>query len=314
VGNRYAVDLTARRGESASGPGIARSLGDRAGYFALPFATGDAELPEVIVKMLQDGAFGTSGAPVFYASLTTLPYDLRVTDTRTGQVASYASNPDAPLCGGATLAFHETATVARPRTTTAPASGAVLALLQGRFSITLEARLPGSGRIVRGAVLAVGDGFGFFSLPEVTGDPQIPEVVVKMVDARSFTGNFWFFHTGLTSLDYTLTVVDSGTGAVRTYDRADAFCGAADIHAFTASPRAAAPDLSGAWMGTISFPSDCFDRCRPIEEIQATLSQTGDAVTGRLATECLGPIDLLGTLGGDQLSAQPFGCCYIREG
>ncbi len=52
-------------------------------------------------------------------------------------------------------------------------------------------------------------------------------------DARSFTGKFWFFHTSLTSLDYTLTVTDSVTGAVRTYESATPFCGAADTHAFT---------------------------------------------------------------------------------
>jgi hypothetical protein len=57
-----------------------------------------------------------------------------------------------------------------------------------------------------------------------------------MIDARAFDGNFWFFHTGLTSLDDTLTVTDSVTGEVRTYESATPFCGAADTESFTDDP------------------------------------------------------------------------------
>ncbi len=81
--------------------------------------------------------------------------------------------------------------------------------------------------------MSSGDRFGFFSLPDFTGDPQFPEVVVKMLDARAIGGKFWFFYTGLTSLDYTLTVTDSVTGAVRTYESTTPLCGGADIDAFT---------------------------------------------------------------------------------
>jgi len=80
--------------------------------------------------------------------------------------------------------------------------------------------------------MSSGDGFGFFSLPDFTGDPQFPEVAVKMIDARAVNGKFWFFYTGLTTLDYTMTVTDSVTGAVRTYESATHFCGAADTNAF----------------------------------------------------------------------------------
>ena len=82
-------------------------------------------------------------------------------------------------------------------------------------------------------VVASGDRFGFFSLPEVTGDPKFPEVIVKMIDATALDGNFWFFHTGLTSLSYTLTVTDSMTTVSRTYESATPFCGGADTHAFS---------------------------------------------------------------------------------
>ena len=67
----------------------------------------------------------------------------------------------------------------------------------------------------------------------MTGDPALPEVIVKMVDAHAISGKFWFFHTGLTSLDYTLTVTDSETGDFRTYESPAAFCGSADTAAFS---------------------------------------------------------------------------------
>ncbi len=61
---------------------------------------------------------------------------------------------------------------------------------------------------------------------------MLPEVVVKMVDFSSINGKFWFFHTGLTGFDYTLTVTDTTTGAVRTYESPAPFCGGADTEAF----------------------------------------------------------------------------------
>jgi hypothetical protein len=63
-------------------------------------------------------------------------------------------------------------------------------------------------------------------------------------------------------------------------------------------------DLNGAWAGMITFPSDCFSTstCRSREEIQVTLSHVGDTVTGHFSTECLGNLELRGTLTGDQLT------------
>ena len=236
VGSRYAVDLIATRpGGGRWMPGAARSLGDRAGYFSLPFATGDADLPEVVVKMLAEGAIGSSDAPVFYSSLTTLPYFLTVTDTLTGVRRSYASNPDGPLCGGADIPREPAANALSPRR--ASASGtAELSLIGGRFSVTLEARLPGSADAVHGVVMASADRFGFFSLPDVTGDAQFPEIVVKMIDARTVDGAFWFFETNLTSLDYTLTVLDHATGRKGVWAANRPFCGAFDTSLFNDSP------------------------------------------------------------------------------
>ena len=237
VGSRYAVDLIATPpGSSAWTPGVARPLGDRSGYFGLPFATGDPDLPEVVVKMLAQGELGSAAAPVFYSSLTNLPYYLTVTDTVTGERRSYASKPGSPLCGGLDVPPESSEASASPRA--APKAGAAsLSLIGGRFSVTLDAHRPGSNAVVHGAVMASGDRFGFFSLPEFTGDPGFPEIVVKMIDARAIAGRFWFFHTGLTSLDYALTVTDSVTGLVETYQSGAPFCGGADTKTFIEGPR-----------------------------------------------------------------------------
>ena len=233
VANRYAVDVFASRpGENPYSPGTAHSLGDRAGYFGLPAITGDPELPEIFIKMLPAGTFGGSAAPVFYASLTTLPYTLIVTDTTTGNQRVYTSDTEAPLCGDASLAFGAQGASAIEKVASR-ADDDALELLDGRFSVTLEAVHPRSGAIAPGVAMLSGDRFGIFSLPAVTGDSQFPEVVVKMVDARSFWGTFWFFHTGLTSLEYTLTVTDFVTGDVQVYGKPGDFCGGADTSAFT---------------------------------------------------------------------------------
>lgn len=232
VGSRYAVDLIATLpGSSTWTAGAARSLGDRSGYFGLPFATGDPDLPEVVVKMLPQGELGSAAAPVFYSSLTNLPYYLTVTDTVTGERRSYASKPGSPLCGGVDIPPEPPGASASPHLAL-KAGEAALSLIGGRFSVALDARRPGSAASIHGAAMASGDRFGFFSLPEVTGDPQFPEIVVKMIDGRAANGEFWFFQTGLTSLAYTLTVTDSVTGEVQTYESATPFCGDADTRAF----------------------------------------------------------------------------------
>jgi hypothetical protein len=124
-----------------------------------------------------------------------------------------------------------------PEARLAPGSGAELSLLSGRFRATIQARDSRTGRIAAGVAMARVDGFGYFSLPDFTGDPSFPEIFVKMVDATAQPrGYFWVFHTGLTDLEYTLTVTDQVTGAVRTYTGGATdgtrLCGSADTTAF----------------------------------------------------------------------------------
>jgi hypothetical protein len=64
-------------------------------------------------------------------------------------------------------------------------------------------------------------------------DPANVETVVKVLDARSLNQAFWVFYGALSSVEYTLTVTDTQTGAVKTYTNASGnLASAADTGAF----------------------------------------------------------------------------------
>jgi hypothetical protein len=115
-----------------------------------------------------------------------------------------------------------------------------VSLLNNRFRITLSATDPRTGRRATGRGVTQADAHGFFSFPDFTGDPEFPEVVVKMVDATlsapPFGGSFWFFYSSLTDVTYTVTVTDQLTGRVRTYASSPSspgqLCGGVDTNAF----------------------------------------------------------------------------------
>ena len=249
LGAKYQVSVTARDRAGTTIIGQAIEEGDRFGYFSLPGLTGDPSFPEVFVKMKD-----ATGAPppygghawVFHSSLTDLDYTLTVLETDTGRIQTYdAADTRVLTCGRAdTSAFERNcaAAVSASRLRPAPTgvssdAGADLSLLGGRFRATLQARDPRTGRIGVGVAIPRGDKFGYFSLPDFTGNATFPEVFVKMADATSLPGSsFWLFHTGLTDLDYTLTVTDQTTGAVKTYGggatEGTLLCGSADTSAF----------------------------------------------------------------------------------
>lgn len=183
---------------------------------------------------------------VFHTSLTDLDYTLTVRDTLTGRVRIYNSeklgSPPAMACGVAdTRAFDG---ACRVRTLSAPladseSSVASAPTLSSGRSIPGDAAGDGSAHEPhrRGEAVPRADGFGYFSLPGFTGDASFPEVFVKMTDGTAAPGgSYWVFHSGLTDVDYTLTVTDQSTGAVRSYRRGAPagaeLCGQADTSAF----------------------------------------------------------------------------------
>ena len=101
------------------------------------------------------------------------------------------------------------------------------------FTVTLSATDPHSGPAAPGVATQVNDLWGYFSIPAITGNPNNPEVFVKMLDGTAINGRFWFFYGGLTDLEYTLTVTEDATGAQKNYTKpAGSECGGSDTAAF----------------------------------------------------------------------------------
>jgi len=90
------------------------------------------------------------------------------------------------------------------------------------FQITLHATDPRTGNEGDGQAIPQNDVFGYFTIPALVptnpGAPLVPEVFVKMLDARALPGqDFWLFWGGLTDLTYTLTVTDVVRGTRKQY-------------------------------------------------------------------------------------------------
>src|SRR6266542_2859294 len=90
--------------------------------------------------------------------------------------------------------------------------GQTLCLNGHRFRASVVWRDPG-GNTGSGQVLPITDNTGAFWF----FDPTNLELVVKVLDGRSVNGRFWVFYGALSNVEYTITVTDTLTGAVRTY-------------------------------------------------------------------------------------------------
>ena len=105
-----------------------------------------------------------------------------------------------------------------------------LCLLDGRFDVRMKFRNQhGDGEERTGFSLPDSDGTGFFWFFE----PGNLEVVVKMIDGRSFNGRYWVYLGGISDLDYEVTVTDTYTGERLVHrNPPGALCGLAEIEAF----------------------------------------------------------------------------------
>lgn len=257
---RFEVSLSAtdpRTGDTGAGQSVRQN--DIFGYFSIPELTQDPSNPEVFVKVL-DGRPVNGKFWVFYGSLTDFELTLTVLDTATQTSASY-TKPGGETCGeydtealGKAASFaivsaselrtelHALRLGARPlpldELAPAPEVGCVttessLCLLSSRFAVTLEARDQRTGQTATGRTIPRNDLFGYFTLPELTGNPDNVEVFVKVLDGRAVNGKFWVFFGGLTDLEYTLTVRDAETSAEKVYVKeAGSACGQFDVNAF----------------------------------------------------------------------------------
>ena len=122
------------------------------------------------------------------------------------------------------------------------------------FELTVEAYHPDTGEASEARAFAQSDRFGWFSFPALTRDPENPEVTVKILEAKQ-DGYYWFFWSGMTTLDYTLTVREVSTGRVAIHRKeGTAPCGGWDTRsfAFVPTPTPAAPTVPPSWSPTFT--------------------------------------------------------------
>ncbi len=108
-----------------------------------------------------------------------------------------------------------------------------LCLNGGRFKAQASWRVPSQGTsgVGTGVTLTGDTGyFWFFSSNNV-------ELVLKVVDGRAFNNFFWVFFGALSDVEYTITVTDLVTGAVKTYTNVQGtLASVADTAAFASVP------------------------------------------------------------------------------
>lgn len=239
---RFAVEGAWRDFAGQAGPATAVPRGDVSGSFWF-FDPGNVE---AFVKVL-DGRPLNDSFWLFYASLSNVEYDLLVTDTRS-RVARRYSNPAGHFASvGDVDAFPEATTAPSPATVAlrlappdavadaaASATGLCvptatrLCLRAGRFSVEARWRdFTGNQGEARPSAWSDESGaFWFF-------DESNLELVVKVLDGTGTNGRHWVFAGALSNVEYTITVTDLLTGAVREYvNPAGVYASFGDVDAF----------------------------------------------------------------------------------
>jgi len=104
-----------------------------------------------------------------------------------------------------------------------------LCLNGGRFKVQATFRSPQSANPQAAPALGItsdSGAFSFFSANNL-------ELLVKVLDGRAFNGKFWVFIGSGSGVEYTVTVTDTTTGAVKTYfNPSGTLMSTADILAF----------------------------------------------------------------------------------
>jgi len=250
--NRFAVevDWTNPRQAGSSGSGAPIMDSDDSGFFWFF----NQENLELVVKLL-DGRAINDHFWFFFGGLSDVEYQIRVTDTATGDTRTYL-NEAGDICGqGDVLAFPDTGSASTTSETDGGGSestfeGALegaevleevatnpceanpdaLCLLDGRFEVSVEwnnPRVTGDTGIGSPVPRTPNTGtFWFF-------DPSNVELVVKVLDGRTVNGKFWVFYGALTDVEYTLRVRDRVDNKTRFYHNpAGEICGRGDVQAF----------------------------------------------------------------------------------
>jgi hypothetical protein len=201
--------------DRTNGVGRAIQGSDGAGFFTF----GDPSNVDLMVRVQDSG----DTVKLSYGQLTNLFFELFVIDTRTGRYKVYYNT--AGQCGGSDQNAFPGAAVAAAAAPCRPGPG-TLCLQKGRFQVTAEWRDPGSGQGGQAGARPISQSSGAFHF----GDPGNPELVAKIINLGNRVD---VYYGTLSNLEYTLTVTDTRTGAVKTYrNTAGRYCGGQEIGAF----------------------------------------------------------------------------------
>jgi ELWxxDGT repeat protein len=239
LGGRFRVEAVWKDFDDNTGVGHTVALTADTGAF---WFFGPENL-EVILKVL-DGRGLNQYHWVFYGALSSVEYALTATDVQTGLTTRYwnlsgqlASVADTTGFGplGAFSVVERSTSGPPPRigaeaAATGPCQPAAtrLCLRGGRFAVEATWKDFSGNTGVGSAVALTGDTgyFWFFGADNV-------EVVLKVLDGTPVNGKHWVFYGALSSVEYTLRVTDTATGAVRTYtNRSGDLASVADTGAF----------------------------------------------------------------------------------
>jgi hypothetical protein len=217
---RFELDLIAVNPDdgrmSEGGP---TRVNDKFGYFWFPRLTNDAQNPEVFVKIvgpMPDGAY-----LLFYAGLTHVEFWLTVRDTASGKSVTYAKPRGNFL-----------AVAARGDAFREDCAASSCLQLRDLFQVRAVASR-GTSALFEGRPLSSRSNvFGFFSLPELTHDPDNPELIVKAVGPLP-SGEYILFVAGMTDAEARINFTSVENGVPREYELTKP---AADFHADVLRP------------------------------------------------------------------------------
>ncbi len=94
------------------------------------------------------------------------------------------------------------------------AGATTLCLNANRFKVEVGWSVPDQGKSGGGQAASLTGDTGYFWF---FNDANI-ELVIKVLDARGVNGHFWVFYGALSDVAYTITVTDTQTNVVKTYD------------------------------------------------------------------------------------------------
>ncbi|MEO7793557.1 MAG: hypothetical protein ABIV06_02200, partial [Thermoanaerobaculia bacterium] len=207
---------------------------------------------ELVAKLVDGGGFN-GHEWVFYGALSNIEYAIDVSDAVTGEAQRYFNPAGRFASTGDILAFPtrepaggrfpdenlSLAVRASQPASSAPGAGTGVCvssetrfcILGGRFAVEAVWRdFQGHTGVARAASLTDDTGYFWFF------DDDNIEIVVKAVDGAAYNGHFWIYYGALSNVEYTFTVTDTATGAVRPYrNPLGRFASSGDIQAFPAN-------------------------------------------------------------------------------